>query len=709
MKKTLLTISLLASSILGQAQTTELWAGARWGDFGIYDGLYYRADGNGNCAQLAYAFDTTIDGTGGYGGLLAASNGLVYGTASEGGLNGNGVIFEINPVTGAYSKKWDFDGANGDFPIGNLLEASNGKLYGLTQLGGSFNKGVLFEYDIALDTCITRYHFNGTTMGNYPANYLIQATNGKLYGSTVAGGTSNNGTLFEYDPLTFVFTKLVDFNGLNGLGNPYALLQSSTGKFFGYTGLNAIFSFDLGTLTLTKRCDLNNESGGNGGLIEAPNGKLYGVSRYGGDTAIGGGSIFEFDTVSNTLTRIVPVAALGTDTYYPGGTLFLASNGKMYGTSDYYDYFEYDYVNDIFISKLSTQDAFGASEPRNMRFIEVTRNNSEYVWPGDCNRDGVADQVDFLYIGLAYLHSGMARACDTTGWIAQVADNWTDTLAGGLNSHNADANGDGLVTADDSVAIQLNFGMTHALRPAHSQSSVYDFQLVPDHLTVLPGDTIRYTMTLTSGIPGDSLYGIAFTLSFDSSLAEPVTGAVQYASSTLGTIGTNMISMEQDFYPDGLIHAAVTRTDHTNATGLSGSLGTFSLVVPSGITAFNVALIVTPQNITGVTASGNTVGFNAISDTVHINAPSGIQTPLNNKDLTLYPNPSNDKLTVRLKNEAIQTIELFDAAGRRIYVSNPSTRETAIATAQFAEGVYALRVTTGRGVLHQKIVVSHPW
>jgi|GEM_PF-6150507 len=708
MKKALLSLCLFAFSYTLNAQTTELWAGARWGNYGLYDGMFFKTDGNGNCPQFAFAFNDTLEGTGCYGGLLAASNGMIYGTSSGGGLYSKGVIFEINPATGAYNKKWDFNGTNGNFPLGNLLQASNGKLYGLSQLGGNFNKGVLFEYDIALDTCIARFHFDGTLLGLYPVNYLIEATNGKLYGSTLRGGVTNCGTLFEYDPVTFVFTKIVDFTCLNGLNFPHALVQASNGKFYGYTQNNVIFSYDLSTGMLTKLCDLIVSTGtnGDGGLIEAPNGKLYGVARNGGDSLISGGSIFEFDTTSNSITRVVNVGAIGYNTYNSHGTLFLASNNKMYGSSDYMDYFEYDYVNNIFTSKINTDSAWGASEPQNMRFIEITRYNSEYVWPGDCNKDGVADHVDFLSIGLAYNDSGVTRNCASLDWIAQAGDNWTDTLPDGLNAHNADANGDGLVFADDSVAIQLNFGLTHALRPSNSLSSATDFHLVPDLLTVLPGDTIRYDIVLTSGIPVDSLYGIAFTVSFDSSLAEPIEGAMQYGVSALGTMGTNLISMEKDFYPAGLIHAAVTRTDHTNATALTGSLGTFSLVVPSGITAPNVALVVTPQNIVGVTASGTPIGFNTLSDTVHINAPSGTHQ-IHAKDLMLFPNPSSDRLTIRMKNDVIQHIEIVDASGRRMYASAPSAREIVIETAALAEGIYSVAVTTAKGIIHQKLVVSH--
>ena len=57
MKKALLSFCILAFSHTLTAQTTELWAGARWGNYGIYEGMYYKMDGNGNCPQFAFAFE----------------------------------------------------------------------------------------------------------------------------------------------------------------------------------------------------------------------------------------------------------------------------------------------------------------------------------------------------------------------------------------------------------------------------------------------------------------------------------------------------------------------------------------------------------------------------------------------------------------------------------------------------------------------------
>jgi uncharacterized repeat protein (TIGR03803 family) len=78
--------------------------------------------------------------------VLTLSNGKFYGLTYAGGINNAGVIFEWDPTTNTYTKKFDFNTTNGSKPQGSLI-LSNGKFYGLTSTGGNSNLGVMFEWD----------------------------------------------------------------------------------------------------------------------------------------------------------------------------------------------------------------------------------------------------------------------------------------------------------------------------------------------------------------------------------------------------------------------------------------------------------------------------------------------------------------------------------------------------------------------------------
>jgi hypothetical protein len=146
----------------------------------------------------------------GYGSLCLASNGKFYGLLPNGGSSNIGVLFEFDPATNTYTNKKDFltSSSDGSIPFGSLVEASNGKLYGMTNTGGANSKGVIFEYDYVNDVMAKKFDLSATTGGN-PYGTLIEAVNGKLYGLTSSGGTSGGGTIFEFDATTYSLDPLL--------------------------------------------------------------------------------------------------------------------------------------------------------------------------------------------------------------------------------------------------------------------------------------------------------------------------------------------------------------------------------------------------------------------------------------------------------------------------------------------------------------------
>ena len=66
------------------------------------------------------------------GSLMLASDGKLYGMTSEGGSGNVGVIFSFDPSASTYTKLKDFDNTDGASPLGSLMQASDGKLYGMT-------------------------------------------------------------------------------------------------------------------------------------------------------------------------------------------------------------------------------------------------------------------------------------------------------------------------------------------------------------------------------------------------------------------------------------------------------------------------------------------------------------------------------------------------------------------------------------------------
>jgi uncharacterized repeat protein (TIGR03803 family) len=168
--------------------------------------------------------------------LIQATNGNLYGTTqNDGGVGGDGTIFEMTPKDSLMNLH-TFGGADGSAPIGSLVQASNGGLYGTTTEGGANGYGTVFR--ASLKGSLTTLHSFNSSDGAYPSAGLVQATDGNFYGTTARGGANGAGTLFKMSPggtLTTLYNFCADSNCTDGSGPYGALFQATNGKFYGVT------------------------------------------------------------------------------------------------------------------------------------------------------------------------------------------------------------------------------------------------------------------------------------------------------------------------------------------------------------------------------------------------------------------------------------------------------------------------------------------
>lgn len=283
----------------------------------------------------------TLNGSSPLGGLTQAANKKLYGVTYQGGATNEGVLFEVDPVTNVFIKKHEFSYNTGASPEGTLVLAANGNLYGMTSTGGATGDGVLFEFNPTTGAYVVKYNFDYDT-GAEPNGNLMLASNNKLYGMTPEGGTSGYGVIFEFDPATGVYTKKTEFdNNTVGFGPYDALVEVSNGKFYGLcrdgglngNGLGTLFEYDLATNTIAAKVNFTGTNGENpeGGLVKAPNGRLYGVTRRGGAYSLG--VLFEYNYTTNTYTKRVDFGITSLAPSEPVASLALSANGKLYGST----------------------------------------------------------------------------------------------------------------------------------------------------------------------------------------------------------------------------------------------------------------------------------------------------------------------------------------------------------------------------------------
>ena len=254
----------------------------------------------------------------------------------------------------------NFNGTNGAYPIGGMVQGANGNLYGATSFGGTMGAGNLFR--LTQDGTLTSfYNFcseANCTDGVVPPGGLVMGTDGNFYGTTATGGgTLGSGTVFKITPggtLTTIYNWCSQPNCTDGTyfslsGN--TLIQAADGNFYGTnngggTGTAGCFFGDggcgtvfkltpSGTLTtLYNWCSQPNCADGQfpGNLIQGTDGNFYGTTTYGG--ANSGGTIFKI-TPGGALTTLYQFCSQPNcaDGGNPGAGLVQASDGNFYGTT----------------------------------------------------------------------------------------------------------------------------------------------------------------------------------------------------------------------------------------------------------------------------------------------------------------------------------------------------------------------------------------
>jgi uncharacterized repeat protein (TIGR03803 family) len=273
------------------------------------------------------------------------------------------ILFSLSASSQTETVLYSFTGGNdgGNPQCGMILDAK-GNLYGTTQSGGSTSAGTVFELSPNSSGGWNEqvlYSFtglNGTGDGYLPFGGLVLDGKGNLYGTTVGGGTSFQGTIFELSPASNgTWTEKILYNfgaGISG-GSPQgsSLTLDAAGNLYGVTpdggtyGYGTVYELVAGSNgTWTQRI-LHSFSGGNDGYLPFGSGLQFdGVGNLYGSTTGGGlhdyGVIFKLvPGTGGTWTEKVLYAFNGAGGVTgPIGSLAMDTQGNIFGNA--FDVFE---------------------------------------------------------------------------------------------------------------------------------------------------------------------------------------------------------------------------------------------------------------------------------------------------------------------------------------------------------------------------------
>lgn len=356
-------------------------------------------------------------------------------------------------------------------------------------------------------------------------------------------------------------------------------------------------------------------------------------------------------------------------------------------------------------------------------YIPANPLQPECVWPGDADNNNAVNHHDLLYLGLAYDAQGPARPNGSLDWFGQNAPDWAEATAlRNVNFKNMDTNGDGNISAADTMAIVQNWG--RVINPA--QDNPFDAPLDsfgntphPDITiktdTLMPGEAANFPLLLGSQDNAlDSIYGLAFSISYDPAVVKDNIRFTPSAS-WFGD-SSQFLWIQRNFPGQGRLDVAITRTDGVPVSGW-GAIGNVLIIVEDNI--FGVG----PQDTTAVSL----LFFSEISSTSPHETPQSLDarpvelvirqqtvaahSPLPPEhSITLSPNPAHETLHLESHHTAsIRRVEISSADGslREVFEWENSLRQVQVGVGKLPAGAYFARVFCGNGVAVRKFVVAH--
>lgn len=264
--------------------------------------LFFAANASavkGQAVETIHGFgDGTVtnDGDQPVGNLLQAANGYLYGVTFRGGASGRGTVYQITPQGQLIILHSFGDGtvANDGLDPRGLVQGKDGNFYGTTNTGPSNLGGTVFKITPQGQLTVLHNFKDGsvTNDGEGPQSGLTLGADGNFYGTTTAGGSANGGTFFRITP--------------SGI-------------------ISILHSFGDGSVT-------GDGSNPQSVPVQGTDGNFYGTT-YGG--AFGNGNIYKMTPQGNeTIIHAFTDGTVPNDGYGPQGGLIQGPDGEFYGTTE---------------------------------------------------------------------------------------------------------------------------------------------------------------------------------------------------------------------------------------------------------------------------------------------------------------------------------------------------------------------------------------
>ncbi|HTA26811.1 MAG TPA: choice-of-anchor tandem repeat GloVer-containing protein [Bacteroidia bacterium] len=678
-----------------------------------YGGAFPYNQGTINLFDPVTDFDTAVvnlaqsTGWRPYGNFIQLSDGMLYGMTSYGGnsssfLSWNGTIHRYNIKTGQDTVLYKLAGSGNDgvYSYCTLCHANDDSLYGLTYIGGSHAQGTMFSFNYHTCQFKRLFDLKARLFGSKPAGSLIQASNGILYGMTTNDTLSGStGTIFSYNPATFVATYLYTFQGQpDGYYPRGNLLQVNDSMLYGLTqnggvnNLGCLFSFNIHA---NAEKVLYSFAGGADGqnpeesLMLASDGNLYGTTAVGGSSD--SGTIFQYNIALNKESVVYSFKGSPNDGAQPFDDLIEATDGLMYGNTNRGGV---NYTGVIF----------------NFNF----HTNTETVLKNYDSALGQLPYGDFLEVmsatttvvsnvcatdlnGSITIHVRGGKPAFTYAWSTGATTSSISSLSSGIYT----------CSVSDSRGIKFSFQDTVLPLPTlvnFNVSNPCNGDSNGSAIAVISGGTSPFTFTWSNGNTTDTAYNLqpgTYTCSIVDAHNCPAQGIITITQAAPLVI--NSVVATPITYPANYGTITVTVSGGIPP----GDVPCYHYLWSNGAPDSSVVSIYDSGTYAVCITSCYGCG-SVCHDTILVTSTGNINNPDNL--INVYPVPSKGLITINLNGTGFENLVITDALGREVYTQALSAQlknnALHINLNSLSDGVYILQVNSLRGLLTRKIIIQ---
>lgn len=321
------------------------------------------------------------------------------------------------------------------------------------------------------------------------------------------------------------------------------------------------------------------------------------------------------------------------------------------------------------------------------------------VWPGDANSDGSVSSADVVELGLYASSTGAARSSGGNSWTAQYATAWTGSGSNGQNRCHVDCNGDGVVNASDTLAISLNWALSHSFR--ESQVLGADDITLSAPTWISSGTSQWHKVDISLGSSTNvmqDVYGVSFDLQFDADFVDNNQVYVTYPAAFLGTVAERIPFRRVD-PAGGLVNCVSVRNTGTDVTGF-GKFAEFYFkskaqkIGTMSVSATNVKVY--GLDGAGVLLSPATATI--LAGVEAVGEHNGVM-------LRMYPNPANDVVNVVSSSSSPSAYEIMDLSGRVLLAAH-FEESVQVDISELASGTYMVKIVSAEGTRTQRLLVE---